>query len=87
MTIGGADELKRQPLEVFYKKGVLRNSAKFTEKHLCQSLFFNKFQASRLLGELKIPLSLDCHVNLYIFRSIDEAKRCFDLVDIIIVSD
>ena len=24
------------------KKGILRNFAKFTEKHLCQSLFFNK---------------------------------------------
>ena len=24
------------------KKGVLRNSTKFTGKHLCQSLFFNK---------------------------------------------
>ena len=23
------------------KKGVLRNFAEFTEKHLCQSLFFN----------------------------------------------
>ena len=29
-------------LEVFYKKGVLRNFAKFTGKHLYQSLFFNK---------------------------------------------
>ena len=28
--------------EVFYKKGVLRKFAKFTGKHLCQSLFFNK---------------------------------------------
>ena len=28
--------------EVFCKKGVLRNFAKFTGKHLCQSLFFNK---------------------------------------------
>ena len=28
--------------EVFYKKGVLRNFAKFIGKHLCQSLFFNK---------------------------------------------
>ena len=27
---------------VFCKKGVLRNFAKFTGKHLCQSLFFNK---------------------------------------------
>ena len=31
----------RRP-EVFCKKRVLRNFAKFTEKHLCQSLFFNK---------------------------------------------
>ena len=28
--------------KVFCKKDVLRNSAKFTEKYLCQSLFFNK---------------------------------------------
>ena len=28
--------------EVFYKTGVLRNFTKFTGKHLCQSLFFNK---------------------------------------------
>ena len=28
--------------EVFCKKGVLRNFAKFTGKHRCQTLFFNK---------------------------------------------
>ena len=28
--------------EMFYKKGVLKNLTKFTGKHLCQSLFFNK---------------------------------------------
>ena len=28
--------------EVFYKKGVHRNFTKFTGKHLCQSIFFNK---------------------------------------------
>ena len=28
--------------DVFCKKGVLINFTKFTEKHLCQSLFFNK---------------------------------------------
>ena len=28
--------------EVFCKKGVLENFTKFTEKHLCQSLFFKK---------------------------------------------
>ena len=28
--------------EVFCEKGVLKNFTKFTEKHLCQSLFFNR---------------------------------------------
>ena len=34
--------IRRSHLEVFCKKGVLKNFAKFTGKHLCQSLFFNK---------------------------------------------
>ena len=33
--------------EVFCKKGVLRNFAKFTGKHLCQSLFFDKVAGLR----------------------------------------
>ena len=33
--------------EVLCKKGVLRNFAKFTAKHLCQSLFFNKVAGLR----------------------------------------
>ena len=33
--------------EVFCKKGALRNFAKFTVKHLCQSLFFNKVAGLR----------------------------------------
>ena len=32
---------------MFCKKGVLRNFAKFTGKHLCQSLFFNKVAGLR----------------------------------------
>ena len=40
-------KLQKQPPEVFYKKGVLRNFAKFTGKHLCQSLFFNKVAGLR----------------------------------------
>ena len=35
-------ENQKQPPEVFCKKGVLEIFAKFTGKHLCQSLFFNK---------------------------------------------
>ena len=34
--------IKKQPLELFYKKGVLKSFAKFTGKHLRRSLIFNK---------------------------------------------
>ena len=36
------------PPELFCKIGVLRNFAKFTGKHLCESLFFNKVAGLRL---------------------------------------
>ena len=35
------------------KKGVLKNFAKFTGKHLCQSLFFNKVAGLRPTTLLK----------------------------------
>ena len=34
--------VQKQLPEVFCKKGVLKNFAKFTGKHLCQLLFLNK---------------------------------------------
>ena len=41
-------ERQKQPPVMFYeKKNVLRNFAKFTEKHLCHSLFFNKVAGLR----------------------------------------
>ena len=33
---------RSSPVEVFCKKDVLRNLAKFTRKYLCQGLFFTK---------------------------------------------
>ena len=33
---------QKQPIELFYKKSVLRNFTKFTGKPLCHGLFFNK---------------------------------------------
>ena len=36
---------------MFCKKGVLRNIAKFTGKHLCQSLFFNKIAGNFIKKE------------------------------------
>ena len=37
-----ASEKLKQPPEMFCKKGVLKNFAKFTGKHQSQNLFFNK---------------------------------------------
>ena len=37
--------VKKSRMEVFCKKGVLRNFVKITGKHLCQSLFFIKKEA------------------------------------------
>ena len=42
--------------KVFYRKGVLRNFAKFTGKHLWQSLFFNKVAVLRAATLLKNTL-------------------------------
>ena len=40
-------------LEVFCKIGTFKNFAKFTRKHLCQSLFFNKVVGQRPTTLLK----------------------------------
>ena len=36
------NDYRSSPPEVFCKKGVLKNFAKFAGKHFCQNLFFNK---------------------------------------------
>ena len=52
-------------VEVLRKKRVLRNFAKFTGKHLCQSLFFNKVAGLRPATSLKKRLWHRCFpVNL-----------------------
>ena len=54
--------------EVFCKKGVLRNFAKFTGKHLCQSLSFNKVAGLWLLMRLvrlKAVICFSMHKNLF----------------------
>ena len=48
--------------EVFCKKGILRNFAKFTEKCLCQSLNFNKVAGQitsfdMIIGSLLLTMS------------------------------
>ena len=39
--------LQKQPQEVFYRKRCFKNFTKFTGKHQCQSLFFNKVTGLR----------------------------------------
>ena len=51
-------------VQVFCKKGALRNFAKFTGKRLCQGLFFNKLAGRRSATLLKKRLWHGCfHVN------------------------
>ena len=54
------NKCQKQPPEVFYKKGVLRNFTKFTGKHLCQSLSFNKVADLRPATLLKKRLWHRC---------------------------
>ena len=51
---------QKQPPEAFYKKGVLKNFAKFTGKYLCQNIFFNKVVGIRLAILLKKRLWQKC---------------------------
>ena len=46
--LANSDNARSSHPEVFCKKGVLRNFAKFTGKYLCQSLFFQKLSKSTL---------------------------------------
>ena len=60
---------KIQSLELFYKKGVLRNFAIFTGKHVCCSLFKIGLQAFRPVALLKRDSNTDAFLwnlqNIY----------------------
>ena len=47
LLFGSGSLVRSSHPEAFCKKGVLRNFIKFTEKHLCQSLFVNKVAGLR----------------------------------------
>ena len=53
-------EFRRSRPEVFCKKGVLRKFTEFAGKHLCQSLFFNKFAGLKPVTLLKMRLWHSC---------------------------
>ena len=52
--------LQKYPPELFHKKGALKNFAKFTGKHLCQSLSFYKIADLRPATLLKKSLWYRC---------------------------
>ena len=62
MTTLGSVEIqsRRSRPELICKKGFLRNFAKFTGKHLCHSLFFNKVAGLRPATLLKKRLWHRC---------------------------
>ena len=49
---------RSSPPEEFYKKGVVKNFAKFTGKHLRQSLFLNK--VAGLIKKEILPQVFSC---------------------------
>ena len=62
--------------EVFCRKGVLGNFAKFTGKHLCQSLFFNKvtgqaysFIKKEILAQVFSCEFCEISKNTYFYRT------------------
>ena len=47
-------------MQVFWKKGVLRNLAKFAGIHLCQSLFFNKVAGLQFIKKETLAQMFSC---------------------------
>ena len=64
--------------EVFCKKGVLRNFAKFIVKHLCHSLFFDKVAGRRPATLWKKRLWQRCFLTEHLFlQNTSDGCSCF----------
>ena len=83
-TVLYANDLSHQPMprssrtEVFCRKGILRNFAKFTGKHLHHSLWHMCFPVNfaKFLGTIfftdnlrRLPLNVESHKNMKIIKS------------------
>ena len=79
------NEGEKQPPEVFYKKGDLKNFARFIRKHLCRSFFFNKVVDLRpqFLQDLYCEILRRAFLIMrrlkttYIFLSLDKISRFY----------
>ena len=54
------NQIKKQPVEICYKKDILKKFAKFTRKQLCRSLIFNKAECLKPATLLKMRLRYRC---------------------------
>ena len=48
--------MQKQAPKGFFKKGVMRNFAEFTRKHVSESIFFDKVKLCRSTASLKMRL-------------------------------
>ena len=64
--------------KVFRKKGALRNFTKFTGKHLCQSLFFNKLIKKETLAQVFFCEFCEISKNTFFYRTYPVAASTFD---------
>ena len=62
---------QKQPPQVFYKKGILKNFANFTGKHLCFPVKFAKFLGTPILKNICEQLLLDRRCEC----DVDDMKR------------
>ena len=78
--------------DVFCKKSVLRNFAKFTGKHLCQGIFFNKVdtllkQACNVIKKETLAQVFSCDFweiskNTFLYRALPVAASDFSNIDL-----
>ena len=64
----------RNRIEVFCKKGVFRNFAKFTGKHVCQSLFFSKVAGTGTLAQVFSCEFCEISKNTFLYRTPADIK-------------
>ena len=72
-------KVDKQPPEVFYEKGILKNFSKFTGNHLCRSFLFNKVFKKEtptqvLFCEVYVIFKNTEHLQTTAFGSISTAK-------------
>ena len=62
---------KKQPPEVFYKKGVLKNFAKFTGEHLC---FFARIRVRTVHAKALERTGKNVHANFEIPLTLNRSR-------------